>query len=100
MEDVSPALFMSAMWGYQTTAAMKAAIALDFFTAIGDGAQTPVALAEKTGSAERGVRILADFLTIRGFLEKHDGTYRLTASTAAFLNRHSAMYMGSTIDCA
>jgi hypothetical protein len=35
MEDVSPALFVSAMWGYQTTAAMKAAIALDLFTGNG-----------------------------------------------------------------
>ena len=31
------------------------------YTAIGEGATTPEALAKRTGAAERGVRILADF---------------------------------------
>jgi hypothetical protein len=98
MQDISPALFMAGMWGYQTTAALKAAIELDLFTAIGEGANAPESLAARTGAAVRGARILADFLTIRGFLEKHDGAYSLTPSTAAFLDRRSPTYFGSTID--
>lgn len=98
MEDVSPALFVSGIWAYQTTAALKAAIALDLFTAIAEGSRNPPALAKRTGAAERGVRILADVLTVRGFLEKQDGSYRLTPSSAAFLDRRSPSYIGSIID--
>jgi hypothetical protein len=98
LSDVSPALFMQSMWGYQTTAALRAAIGLDVFTAIGEGVGEPLALANRTGSAERGIRILADFLTTRGFLEKQNGTYGLTPSSAAFLDRRSPTYIGSTID--
>jgi hypothetical protein len=98
VEDVSPALFMNGIWAYQTTAALKAAIALDLFTAIGEGARKPLALAKHTGAAERGVRILADLLTVRGFLDKQDGSYQLTPSSAAFLDRRSVSYLGSTID--
>ena len=32
MEDVSPQLFVDAVMGYQKTAAIKAAVALDLFT--------------------------------------------------------------------
>lgn len=98
MEDVSPALFMSGMWGFQVTAALRAAIELDLFAAIAQGVNTPESLAARTGAAVRGARILSDFLTIRGFLEKHDGAYRLTPSSAMFLDRRSPAYLGSCID--
>ena len=34
MDDVSPQVFIDALTGYQKTAALKAAVALDLFTAI------------------------------------------------------------------
>jgi len=70
--------------GYQVTAALRAAIELDFLTAIGRGASTPQALAARSGAAVRGARILANFLTIRGFLERHDGVCRLTRPPPRF----------------
>jgi precorrin-6B methylase 2 len=97
MHDVSPALFVSGIWGYQLTAALKAAIELDLFTAIGEGFDEPVALGERTRASARGVRILCDFLTVKGFLEKTDNRYRQTPSTAAFLDRKSPAYMGSVL---
>jgi SAM-dependent methyltransferase len=97
MHDVSPALFVSGIWGYQLTAALKAALELDLFTAIGEGCDEPVALAERTAASQRGVRILCDFLTVKGFLEKAAGRYRLTPSTATFLDQKSPAYMGSVL---
>ena len=64
---------------------MVAAIDLGLFTAIAEGANTSKALAAKVGAAEQGARILADYLTIQGFLTKADGVYALTPSSATFL---------------
>jgi hypothetical protein len=86
------------MLGFHKSAAMKAAVELDLFTAIGEGHDTPATLAKATGAAERGVRILADFLTVNGFLTKTDGRYAQTPSTAAFLDRRSPAWIGSVVD--
>ena len=89
--------FFEAMNAYQETAALKAAIDLDVFTAIGEGAQTPAALAEKCSAAERGVRILCDFLVVIGFLNKEDNRYSLTPDSAMFLDRRSPSCITSTV---
>jgi 2-polyprenyl-3-methyl-5-hydroxy-6-metoxy-1,4-benzoquinol methylase len=74
---------------------MKAAIEIDLFTGIAEGKNTPATLALHCQAAERGVRILCDYLTIHGFVTKDDGHYGLTPSAAAFLDRHSPAYLGS-----
>lgn len=99
MPDVSPMPFIEGIFfGYRLTAALKAAIELDLFTAVAEGADTVEALAGRIGAAPRGARILADFLTVRGFIEKADGRYRLTPDSAAFLDRRSPTYLGSIVD--
>ena len=55
-------------------------------------------LGAETGAAPRGLRILCDYLTICGFLEKTGEQYRLTPSSAVFLDRRSPAYMGITLD--
>jgi len=94
----SPAPFIDAVMGYQRTAAIRAAVELDFFTAIASGADTAVALAESTGTAPRGARILADYLAVLGFLQKSAGRYSLTPSSAVFLDNRSPAYMGGIVD--
>ncbi len=80
---------------YQQTAAMKAAIELDVFTAIGDRQTTAEQIALRTGAAKRGIRILCDFLTVMGYLTKEDFHYGLAPDAAIFLDRRSPAYMGS-----
>ena len=58
----------------------------------------PRVLARTTGAAVRGVRILCDYLTVRGHLEKQGDQYRLTQSTAAFLDRSAPSWMGSVVE--
>ena len=60
-----PQLFFQTANAYQRSQALKAAVELDLFTAIGLGHDQVPALAQRCGAAERGVRILADYLTIR-----------------------------------
>jgi precorrin-6B methylase 2 len=98
LQPPSPALLFEAVNAYQRTAAIKAAVELGLFTAIAEGHATPEALAAPCQASERGVRILCDYLTILGFLEKQENNYTLTPSSAVFLNRHSPAYTGGIID--
>jgi 2-polyprenyl-3-methyl-5-hydroxy-6-metoxy-1,4-benzoquinol methylase len=90
----SPEKIFDALTRYQQTFALKAGIELELFTAIAEGANEPASLAKRTQAAERGVRILADYLTVQGFLAKENGQYSLTPDSAIFLDRRSSAYMG------
>ena len=96
-EHPSPQLFFETVNAYQKTAAIKTAIDLDFFSAMAEGPTTAAELARHCQATERGVRILADYLTILGFLTKEDGRYALTQDSAIFLNRKSQGYVGDTL---
>jgi len=95
---VTPERVFATLHGYQRSAALKAAIELELFTAIGEGAKTAAALAQRCKAAERGVRILADYLVIDNFLTKSGNEYGLTEESAAFLDRRSQMYIGSAAE--
>ena len=91
----TPERIFNALNAYQQTEALKTAIELDVFTAIGAGANTAAALAAKTGAAEKGLRVLCDYMTIQGFLTKDQGKYALTQESAIFLDRKSPACVGS-----
>ena len=94
MPDVSPELFLNTLQGHFRTSAIKAAVELDVFSAIAEGAEDAASIGKRTGAAERGIQALADYLTVMGFLEKVDGRYKLTPSSAAFLDRRSPAFLG------
>ena len=91
----SPALLFDTFNAYQRTQAIKTAIELEVFTAIGEGKTTAKDIAERCRASERGTRILCDFLTIAGFLTKEGNTYTLTGDSATFLDKRSPAYMGT-----
>jgi ubiquinone/menaquinone biosynthesis C-methylase UbiE len=95
---VTPERLFTAINAYQQTEAMKAAIELEIFTAIAEGNSNAAAIAKRCGAAERGVRILCDFLTILGFLRKDGAQYSLAPDSALFLDRRSPAYVGGAID--
>jgi 2-polyprenyl-3-methyl-5-hydroxy-6-metoxy-1,4-benzoquinol methylase len=94
-QSPSPTLFFDTMNAYQRSAALKGAIQLDVFTAIGEGNSTAPAIAGRCQTSERGMRILCDYLVIIGFLTKDGHEYRLTPDSTAFLNRRSPAYLGT-----
>jgi 2-polyprenyl-3-methyl-5-hydroxy-6-metoxy-1,4-benzoquinol methylase len=94
----SPALFFETINAYQRTEALRAAVELDVFTHVAEGRRSAREIAEACGASPRGVRILADNLTIMGFLNKHDDLYALTPDSAVFLVRASPAYLGGMID--
>lgn len=94
----SPELFFETANAFQRTAALRAAVELNLFTAIGEGQQTAQEIAERVEASARGVRILCDYLVIIGLLTKEGGRYQLTRDAAVFLDRRSPAYMGGTLE--
>ena len=95
--QVSPALFFKTINAYQETEALRAAIQLDVFTAIDEGAHEAAAIAAQCHASEKGVRILCDYLTIIGFLTKEGNAYGVTPDTAMFLSRKSPANISAAI---
>src|SRR6266576_4568964 len=93
-QQPTPQLFFQTINAYQRTEALKAAIELEVFTAIGEGNSTAAEIAKRCDASGRGTRILCDFLCIMGFLNKEENRYNLTQDSAIFLDKRSPAYMG------
>lgn len=94
----SPVLFFETVTAFHRTEALRAAIELDLFSKLAAGPATAAELAEACGASERGTRILADYLTILGFLQKRDARYALTHDSQVFLTRSSPAYLGGALE--
>jgi ubiquinone/menaquinone biosynthesis C-methylase UbiE len=94
----SPLLFFDFVNSYQRSAAIKSAIELDLFTAIGEACATVTEVADRCHSSERGIEILADNLAMAGFLTKENGRYLLSPDAALFLDRRSHAYLGGATE--
>jgi len=92
---LTPAVVFEMLQAHQRTAALKAAIDLDVFRAVGEGPGDVASIARHCSASERGIRILCDFLTINGVLAKEDGHYRHTPASAAFLDPRSPSCLAS-----
>ena len=92
----SPAVVFETLMAHQRSAALRAAIELDLFRAIGDGLSDVPSLARRCAASERGTRILCDYLTIIGILNKVDGRYLHTSTSALFLDPRSPACIAST----
>jgi 2-polyprenyl-3-methyl-5-hydroxy-6-metoxy-1,4-benzoquinol methylase len=84
------------LFAYQRTAALRAAIELDLFRALGTGPVEVASIARRCAASERGVRILCDFLTVMGLLRKARGRYSHTETSARFLDPRSPACVAAT----
>jgi 2-polyprenyl-3-methyl-5-hydroxy-6-metoxy-1,4-benzoquinol methylase len=91
----SPALIFETLNAYQRSGALHAAIELDLFTAIAEGNTSARMIAERIKASIKGTRVLCDYLTVMGFLNKQRDDYSLGSDSSVFLNRHSPAYIGS-----
>jgi hypothetical protein len=96
-QQPTPQLFFQTINSYQRTEALKAAIELEVFTAIGEGNSAIPEIAKRCQTAQRGMRILCDYLCIMGFLAKDGGRYSLTQDSAVFLDKRSQL-MAKLVD--
>jgi hypothetical protein len=92
----SPELVFGALLAYQRSAALRAAIELDVFSAIGEGCTDVASIAKRCSASERGIRILCDYLTVIELLRKEDGRYHHTPTSAVFLDSKSPACIAAT----
>lgn len=97
MNELTPLRFVEAAGGYQRTAVAKAAIELDVFTIVDEGATNAAEIAGRARASLKGIRVLCDALSILGMLRKDGGTYRLTPESQLFLSRRSDRYLGDMV---
>jgi SAM-dependent methyltransferase len=94
----TPVLVFENIQAFQRTFALKAAIELDIFRAIGQGIGDVASIARHVNASERGTRILCDFLVVAGLLQKVDGRYQHTPTSAAFLDPASPTCIASIVN--
>jgi len=91
----SPALVFDTLLAYQRSAALRAAIELNLFAAVGEGPGDAATLARRCAASERGIRILCDYLTVIGLLSKEGGRYHHSPTSAMFLDPRSPACLAS-----
>lgn len=81
---------------YRASAVLKAAIELDYFTAIEEGASGAEAIARSRGGTPRSARILLDAVAVSSpaLLRKQGARYRLTPLSKRYLVRGAREFMG------
>jgi len=90
-----PGIVFESINAYQRSAALKATVEVDVFSAVGAGDRTVESIPKATNASPRGVRILCDYMTLSGFLLKDADRYSLSIEAATFLDRNSPAYFGS-----
>ena len=97
-QQPSPQLFFQTINAHQRTEALKAAIELEVFTAIGEGNTTAAEIAKRCQTSEKGMRVLCDFLTTMEMLSKQGNHYALTLDSSVFLDKRSPAYLGGATE--
>ena len=92
---LNPGLVFDMVNAHMRSSALKAAIELDVFRAVGEGPGDVASIARHAAASERGTRILCDYLVINGVLAKENGHYKHTPTSAAFLDPRSPACMAS-----
>jgi hypothetical protein len=93
----NPGRLLELSGAYWKTCTLHAAVRLELFTAIGDGALSSRAVADKLACDHRGIERLLDAVTALGLLAKTDGNYRNTAAARKFLCKDAPAYVGHMI---
>ena len=97
-QQPSPQLFFQTINAHQRTEALKAAIELEVFTAIGEGNSTVAEIAKRCQTSEKGMRVLCDYLTTMEMLTKQGNQYALTLDSSVFLDKRSPAYLGGATE--
>lgn len=90
-----PTVVFGMLQAHQQTAALRAAIELDVFRAVGLGPGDVASIARHAKASHRGIRILCDFLVVNGVLAKEGDKYKHTPTSAAFLDPSSPSCLAS-----
>lgn len=90
-------LFFTTVNSYYRTAAVKAAIEVGLFEAVGQKGQSIEAIAKTCQASVRGIRILCYYLVSIGFLCSEGDVFFMNRDMAIYLDQHSPGYLGDSI---
>ena len=93
-QQPTPVRIFQMLNAFQQTEALRAALDLDLFTQLTDTQLSASELAKRIGAAPKGARVLCDYLTIAGLLNKNQDKYSLTPEAQMFLSKRSPAYIG------
>jgi SAM-dependent methyltransferase len=76
---------------------VQIALTLDVFTPLASGPIDARAVAQACGCSPSGIRLLLDYLSTIGVLERHANNYALTPTTATFFVPQKQSYVGDLV---
>jgi hypothetical protein len=99
-EHPTPDQIMQVGLGFWASKTLLSAVEMELFTELARHPETGEALRDRLGLHPRSSQDFFDALVALGFLERHDGVYRNTPSTDAFLDKHKPSYVGGILEMA
>jgi hypothetical protein len=91
--QVLPTKIFDVLQSFQRTAALRAAVELDVFTAVSDRGSAADEIATHCKTSVRGMRVLCDYLCLTGLLQKRSNRYWPSEEAALYLDRRSHRFM-------
>jgi O-methyltransferase domain/Dimerisation domain len=98
--DPSPEQIMQVGLGFWASKTLLSAIEMELFTELARHPEDEESLRGRLGLHPRSSRDFLDALVALGFLERNDGIYRNTPSTAVFLDKQKPSYIGGVLEMA
>jgi SAM-dependent methyltransferase len=100
MSAVSPDRILEVGLGFWASKTLLSAVEMGVFSELAKQPDELAAVAQRLQLHPRSAGDFLDALVALGFLERHNGVYRNTPATAAFLDRNKPSYIGGILEMA
>lgn len=100
MSAPSPDHILQTGMAFMASKTLLSAIEMEVFTELAKGPEDLPTLTGRLGLHSRSSRDFLDALVALGFLERENGSYRNTPSSALFLDKHRPSYIGGILEMA
>src|SRR5262244_3139110 len=100
MSEPKPDQIMQVGFGFWASKTLLSAVEIGLFTELAAKPGNLESLQSRLGLHPRAAADFLDALVALGFLERRDGTYHNTPSTAAYLDRRKPSYIGGILEMA
>ena len=100
MESPVPDHLLKLGTGFFASKVLLSAVELELFTVLAEGPETLAGISSRIGLHPRSARDFLDALVALDCLERNDGHYANTPSTAHFLDKNKPSYVGGLLEMA
>jgi Dimerisation domain len=100
VNEALPDRILQVGMGFWASKTLLSAVEMELFTKLSDRSETLETLQIRLGLHPRGARDFLDALVALKFLQRQDGKYSNTPSTAVFLDKRKPSYIGGILEMA